>query len=218
MNLRESIKRIVMGTTVGEAFHSIMFRYFLRRRLPKDHVAKGSYILTPSWMSKGGTNKIFMEEGCQINNENVLYVSGGNLVMKKNSGASVGLTVVTDNHQRLKGMFVNESQHYYNIEKDIVIEEDVWLAVNVTLLCGAHIGRGATVGAGAVVFKKVPPYAIVMGNPAKVVGFNFTPEEIIEHEKALYPPEERLPLELLQANYKKYFTSRRKEIREFVNL
>ena len=41
---------------------------------------------------------------------------------------------------------------------------------NVTILCGITIGEGALVGAGAVVTKDVPPYAIVAGVPAKVVG------------------------------------------------
>ena len=41
---------------------------------------------------------------------------------------------------------------------------------NATILCGITIGEGALVGAGAVVTKDVPPYAIVAGVPAKVVG------------------------------------------------
>ena len=74
------------------------------------------------------------------------------------------------------------------------------------------------VGSGSVVRSSIPPYAIVIGNPAKIVGFSKTPEEIIEHEKALYPEEERLPLELLEKNYNKYFLKRLKEIKEFTRL
>ena len=93
--------------------------------------------------------------------------------------------------------------------QDITVAEDVWMATNVTLLMGAHIGRGAVIGAGSVIRSKVPPYAIVMGNPAMIVGFKFNPEQVIEHEKALYPPEERLPLDLLEKNYKKYLRTER---------
>ena len=53
-----------------------------------------------------------------------------------------------------------------------------------------------------------------MGNPAKVVGFTFTPKEIIEHEQALYPENERIPLETLEKNYRKYFLNRLKEIKQ----
>ena len=88
----------------------------------------------------------------------------------------------------------------------------------MTLLSGVHLNRGATVGAGSVVRTSIPPYAIVAGNPAKIVGFRFTPEEIIEHEKVLYPEEERLPLELLEKNYKKYFLDHIKEIKAYTGL
>jgi len=50
------------------------------------------------------------------------------------------------------------------------IEDDVKIGTNVTLLPGVRVGHHALVGAGAVVTTDVPPYAIVVGNPAKVVG------------------------------------------------
>ena len=96
-----------------------------------------------------------------------------------------------------------------------MVDEDVWIGANVSLLAGVHIGRGANIGTGAVIRHDVPPYAIVVGNPAKIVGFSFTPEEIIEHEKSLYSEEDRLPLEILEKNYSKYFLTRLKEIKEF---
>jgi hypothetical protein len=58
----------------------------------------------------------------------------------------------------------------------------------------------------------------VVGNPAKVVGFTFSPEEIIEHEKALYSEKERLPLELLEKNYNKYYKKRLKEIAHYMHI
>ena len=102
--------------------------------------------------------------------------------------------------------------------KDVVVEEDVWIASNVTLLSGVILGRGSEVGAGAVVRKSIPPYALVVGNPAKIVGFRFTPEEIIEHEKVQYEESERLPFDLLQKNYEKYFLNRIKDIKQFTKL
>lgn len=52
----------------------------------------------------------------------------------------------------------------------IVVEDDVWIGSKATILDGVTIGRGAVVGAGAVVTKSVPPYAIVVGVPARIVG------------------------------------------------
>ena len=51
----------------------------------------------------------------------------------------------------------------------IVIEDDVWIGAKVTILKGIHIGKGAIVGAAAVVTKDVPSYAIVAGNPSRVI-------------------------------------------------
>jgi maltose O-acetyltransferase len=52
----------------------------------------------------------------------------------------------------------------------VVIEDRVFVGANATILGGVTLGEGCVVGAGAVVGKSVPPYAIVTGNPAKVVG------------------------------------------------
>jgi acetyltransferase-like isoleucine patch superfamily enzyme len=61
---------------------------------------------------------------------------------------------------------------------DVIIGNDVWIGVNATILSGVTIGNGAVVGACAVVSKNVPAYAIVAGNPAKVIRQRFTDEEI----------------------------------------
>lgn len=53
-----------------------------------------------------------------------------------------------------------------------VIEDDASIGANATILPGLRIGRGAMIGAGAVVTRSVPPHARVVGNPAKIVGYN----------------------------------------------
>lgn len=52
----------------------------------------------------------------------------------------------------------------------IRIGDDVWVGVRAIILPGRKIGNGAVIGAGAVVTKDVPPYAIVGGNPARIIG------------------------------------------------
>jgi acetyltransferase-like isoleucine patch superfamily enzyme len=53
---------------------------------------------------------------------------------------------------------------------EVYIEDDVLIAANSTILKGVQIGRGAIIGAGSVVTKSVPPFTIVAGNPAIVIG------------------------------------------------
>lgn len=61
---------------------------------------------------------------------------------------------------------------------DTIVGSDVWTTENCLILPGVTIGDGAIVAAGAVVTKDVPPYAIVGGNPAKLIRYRFTDEQI----------------------------------------
>jgi acetyltransferase-like isoleucine patch superfamily enzyme len=62
--------------------------------------------------------------------------------------------------------------------KDVIIGNDVYIGTNVVVLRGVTIGDGAVVGAGAVVTKDVPPYAIVVGNPARILKYRFNEDQI----------------------------------------
>lgn len=61
----------------------------------------------------------------------------------------------------------------------IIVKDDVWIGTNSLILSGVVIGQGAIVGAGSVVTKDVPPYAVVGGNPARVLKHRY-PQEIVE--------------------------------------
>ena len=60
------------------------------------------------------------------------------------------------------------------------IGSDVWIGFGAVIVSGVTIGHGAVVGAGAVVARDVPPYAVVVGNPARVVRYRFPAESISE--------------------------------------
>lgn len=60
----------------------------------------------------------------------------------------------------------------------IIIGNDVWIGNNVIVMSGVTIGNGAVIGAGAVISKDVPPYAIVTGNPQRVIKYRFNEEQI----------------------------------------
>ena len=51
----------------------------------------------------------------------------------------------------------------------VIIEDDVWLGYGVYVLPGICIGKGSVVGAGSVVTKDIPPYSVVVGNPAQII-------------------------------------------------
>ncbi|QEC45857.1 CatB-related O-acetyltransferase [Pseudobacter ginsenosidimutans] len=66
----------------------------------------------------------------------------------------------------------------------VSIGNDVWIATQCVILTGVTIGNGAVIAANSVVSSDVPPYAIVGGTPAKIIGYRFS-EEIIERLQQL---------------------------------
>lgn len=84
-------------------------------------------------------------------------------------------TVTTSYLDRRKG--IGPAVYPYT-RGDIVIGSDVWIASNAMILSGVTIGDGAVVGAGSVVIEDVPPYAIVFGNPARIVRKRFSDDII----------------------------------------
>lgn len=59
-----------------------------------------------------------------------------------------------------------------------LIGNDVWIGASAILLANTHVGDGAIIEAGSVVTRNVPPYAVVAGIPARIVGYRFPPETI----------------------------------------
>ena len=70
------------------------------------------------------------------------------------------------NHNRID---IPMNQQGFETEKIKFIGNDVWIGRNVIILPNANIGNHCIIGAGAVVTKDVPDYAIVGGNPARII-------------------------------------------------
>ncbi|QBX54628.1 CatB-related O-acetyltransferase [Nocardioides seonyuensis] len=74
--------------------------------------------------------------------------------------------------------YASAHAHSAGARGDITIGNDVWIGHRAMILSGVTLGDGVVVGAGSVVRQSAPPYAIVAGNPARVAGFRFPPEQI----------------------------------------
>ena len=61
---------------------------------------------------------------------------------------------------------------------DIIIGNDVWIGAKSTIMSGVNIGNGAVIGSNSTITKDVPPYAIVVGNPGKIVKYRFSEKQI----------------------------------------
>lgn len=78
---------------------------------------------------------------------------------------------------------VKFSEHPLPQSDNIQIGNDVWIGHSAIVLAGVTVGDGAVIGAGSVVTKDVPSYAIVAGNPARLIRYRFDEITILQLEK-----------------------------------
>lgn len=64
----------------------------------------------------------------------------------------------------------------------VIIEENVWVGFEAIILPGVTIGRGAIIGSKTIVSEDVPPYAVVVGNPGRIIKF-LEPTDTLEHKQ-----------------------------------
>lgn len=148
-----------------------------------------------------GIENIVAEESVRIGAGATIFSTGAKLIIKKHFISGPNLTIITGDHKYIVGRFldsVRAEEKEQEYDQDVLIEEDVWAGANVTILKGVRIGRGSILAAGALVTKDVPPYTIVAGIPAKPIKAKWSIEEILEHERILYPESERYTKEQLQ--------------------
>lgn len=135
------------------------------------------------WCAKGFAKRI--EKGANIE-KGVTFSS--KIEVGKNSGIGVnayiqGTTYIGDNvmmgpecniwtiNHRTDRLDIPMCEQGTQEEKPVRIGDDVWIGSRVTILPGVTIGNGVVIGAGAVVSKDVPDYAVVAGNPARILRY-----------------------------------------------
>ncbi|MFA6263730.1 MAG: CatB-related O-acetyltransferase [Candidatus Babeliales bacterium] len=130
----------------------------------------------------------------KFEDNNVLYhFVGEKLIIGKFCAIACGAKFIMNNSHKFDGfsayIFADFEQGWdkdYNYMEtlpskgDIIVGNDVWIGYEALILPGVHIGDGAIIGARAVVTKDVPPYAIVAGNPARIVKMRFDEKTIQE--------------------------------------
>ena len=127
---------------------------------------------------------IWLGDDVYIGPRALCYCTNSKIVIMGKVTIGPSLTIMGGDHNyRTIGKFIiDELTKMPEDDQDVVIEPDVWIGCNVTILKGVTIHHGAIVAAGSVVTKDIPPYAIVGGNPAKIIKSRFTLDEIERHE------------------------------------
>jgi acetyltransferase-like isoleucine patch superfamily enzyme len=138
---------------------------------PRISIGEGSYASSPPTLRPHHAgNRIVIGRYCSLA-PNVTIFSGGNHPM----------AFATTHPMKLwfdVGSYEDWSRACGDEDEITVIGNDVWLGYNSVVLGGAHIGHGCVIGAGSVVRGSIPPYSIVIGNPAIVVKKRFSEQKI----------------------------------------
>lgn len=192
-------KVILGGVKISLSFSFLWDKlWFSFYKRAMKYCGRGVY-LRPTCCDLKGLWNLSIGEGSSIPKGSTFYCTGASLTIGRKVIFGPKPTIITGDHRiDVVGKFIMDS-HEKRSQNDlpVTIEDDVWTGANITILKGVTIGRGSVIAAGAVVNKSCPPYSIIGGVPAKVLKYRFTVDEVLEHERMLYPEEQRLTKEYL---------------------
>jgi acetyltransferase-like isoleucine patch superfamily enzyme len=138
--------------------HTLRLGFY--RHVMAFEIGKRSFIfMGASFDSRGGFSigdHSVINENCRLDNRGTLHIGA-------NVSISSEVCILTADHDPQSESFVGRN-------RPVEIEDYVFIGTRALVLPGCKIGRGAIVAAGSVLTKDVEPFAIVAGNPAKLVG------------------------------------------------
>ena len=142
---------------------------------------RGTVLWAPNGITVG--DNVYIGKFCtlqadmEIGNDVIIANNVGLIGKYDHDYSSVGISVKN-------APWIGDSDYDFKGKgQKIVVEDDVWIGFGAIIFTGVTVHRGAIVAAGSVVTKDVPDYAIVAGNPARIMGQRFSEAEILEHEK-----------------------------------
>lgn len=127
------------------------------------HVCAGAQIGSGVSLGQGVfvANKVVIGDKCKIQNNVSVY---DNVYLEK--GVFCGPSMVFTNVYNPRALIERKDEY-----RDTFVKKGATLGANCTIVCGTTVGEFAFVGAGAVVNKDVPPYALMVGVPARQIGW-----------------------------------------------
>lgn len=163
-----------------------LLKWFLKFR--NDDISFGvGVMLEPAHLARGG--KILVADGVTIRLGTIMMPAGGWIeigpytsinhycVFHGGGGLSIGarcliaprVSIFAANHVYCDRN-IPISEQGMSSKGGVHIADDVWIGTGAIILDGVRVGQGAVIGAGSVVTRDVAPYAVVAGNPAKVIA------------------------------------------------
>lgn len=155
-----------MPTGLGVWMRAFFMPYFLQRLGTDTKLQSGMRVTNPE--------KISIGSHCNFA-QGVFITGGGGVCIGDWVGFGPDVKVWSVTHR------FDDAERPWLLQgwekKAVVIEDDVWLGANAFVMPGVTIGKGAIISAGAIVNKSIPPYALVAGNPGRVIGWRKRPAD-----------------------------------------
>jgi acetyltransferase-like isoleucine patch superfamily enzyme len=122
--------------------------------------------------SRYSENNSFLEigDGTYIGEYNNIRAGGGTIRIGRNCLISQHVSIIASNHSIWLDDLI-KNQPWSKSNNYVFIGDDVWIGCNSVILPGAKIGNGAVIASGSVVNFEVPDFAIIKGNPSKVISY-----------------------------------------------
>lgn len=119
----------------------------------------------------GDISKFYIDNTSHLKSNTVIESSGG-VKIGKYFHCGRGLTIFSTNHNYNSKNFIPYDKE--SIIKPVCIKDFVWCGSNVTIIPGVTVGEGVVIGSGSVVTRDIPDFAIIGGNPAKIIKYRDT--------------------------------------------
>lgn len=150
----------------GHWFRTAVARYMLRSCGSGVRIAPGARFGSGACVTLGNNSNL--SRNCWLLGDITI---GDNVVMAPE------VIILTSNHDFISTAQPIISQGQQEI-KPVVIGDDVWIGVRAIILPGVKVGSHSIIGAGSIVTKDVPEWAIVAGNPARVIKYRLNPLKV----------------------------------------
>ncbi|NVN92406.1 MAG: acyltransferase [Desulfuromonadales bacterium] len=145
--------------------------FMLRRRLLGKYFSHlGENVAIHPGVKIRGVHKLSVGDNVGLGEDIFIQAEGG-VIIGNNVALGPGVKIWSANH-KFEGLGpVNDMDYEY---KKVVIEDDVWIGANCFIMPGVTLQRGSIVSACSVVgIKQYPPYSIIAGHPARVIGTRY---------------------------------------------
>lgn len=173
-NFKRIAQRHLVPSFVSALYYSLRFRCAVHPSARVQlsaciRIGQGTVIKAFAILQTSGTGRIVIGKNCAISNFNHISTDLADVRIGDHVRIGPQVTIVGSARQyRQKNRLIVDQGFSH---KGIHIGNDVFIGAGAVILDGSDIGDGAVIGVGSVVSRKIPPYAITFGMPAKTIFF-----------------------------------------------